>query len=84
MSIEHSPGETGPPPRRGPSVDIDPTAIVTGTAPDRQGRQFLNYSFHRTEASLHTRQDTPMFTRAKPPIDAIGAQLSNMDGPRRV
>ena len=42
--MEHSP-EGGPPPRRGPSVDLDPTGIVTGKSPDRQRRQFLNYSF---------------------------------------
>src|SRR5688572_4281080 len=48
-SMEHSPGDTGPPPRRGPSVDLDPTGIVTGKAPDRQRRQFLNYSFYRLD-----------------------------------
>jgi hypothetical protein len=47
--MEHSPGDTGPPPRRGPSVDLDPTGIVTGKAPDRQRRQFLNYSFYRLD-----------------------------------
>src|SRR5258705_1493696 len=54
MSMEHSPGGTGPPPRRGPSVDLDPTGIVTGKGPDRQRRQFLNYSFYRLD---------PMFRR---------------------
>ena len=49
MSTEHPPGETGRPPRRGPSVDVDPTGIVTGKAPDRQRRQFLNYSFYRLD-----------------------------------
>ena len=48
MSIEHSPEGTGPPPRRGPSVDLDPTGIVTAKSPDRQRRQFLNYSFYRS------------------------------------
>src|SRR4029453_4162781 len=43
--MEHSP--EGPPPRRGPSVDLDPTGIATGKSPDRQRRQFLNYSFYR-------------------------------------
>ena len=47
--MEHSPGDTGPPPRRGPSVDLDPTGIVTGKGPDRQRRQFLNYSFYRLD-----------------------------------
>src|SRR5215510_14034827 len=50
MSTESSNSErTGPPPRRGPSVDLDPTGIVTGKAPDRQRRQFLNYSFYRLD-----------------------------------
>jgi chlorite dismutase len=32
-----------------------------------------------TEASLYTERDTPMFTCAKAPIDAILAQLADMD-----
>ncbi|MEO5895266.1 MAG: chlorite dismutase family protein [Vicinamibacterales bacterium] len=52
--MEHSPKGTDPPLRRGPSVDLDPTGIVTGKAPDRQRRQFLNYSFYRLD---------PMFRR---------------------
>jgi chlorite dismutase len=48
MSTAHAPGDTGPPARRGPSVDLDPTGIVTGKAPDRQ-RQFLNYSFYQLD-----------------------------------
>ena len=47
--MEHPPAGTGPPPRRGPSVDLDPTGIVTGKSPDRQRRQFLNYSFYRLD-----------------------------------
>ena len=47
--MEHSPGGTGPAPRRGPSVDLDPNGIVTGKDPDRQRRQFLNYSFYRLD-----------------------------------
>ena len=49
MSMGHSPEDTGPPPRRGPSVDLDPHGIVTGKSPDRQRRQFLNYSFYRLD-----------------------------------
>ena len=49
MSTEHPPEGAGPPPRRGPSVDLDPTGIVTGKAADRQRRQFLNYSFYRLD-----------------------------------
>jgi chlorite dismutase len=47
--MEQPPAGTGPPPRRGPSVDLDPTGIVTGKSPDRQRRQFLNYSFYRLD-----------------------------------
>ena len=47
--MERSPDGTGPPPRRGPIVDLDPTSIVTGKSPDRQRRQFLNYSFYRLD-----------------------------------
>jgi hypothetical protein len=49
MSTENTPGQPGPPPRRGPSVDLDPTGIVSGKAPDRQRRQFLNYSFYQLD-----------------------------------
>src|SRR5258705_7991696 len=43
------PPPEGPPPRRGPSVELDPTGIATGKGPDRQRRQFLNYSFYRLD-----------------------------------
>jgi chlorite dismutase len=49
MNMDHPPEGPGPPPRRGPSVDLDPTGIVTGKSPDRQRRQFLNYSFYRLD-----------------------------------
>ena len=49
MSTDPSPERTGPPPRRGPSVDLDPTGIVAAKSPDRQRRQFLNYSFYRLD-----------------------------------
>jgi chlorite dismutase len=49
MSMGHSPEDTGPPPRRGPSVDLDPHGIVTAKSPDRQRRQFLNYAFYRLD-----------------------------------
>ena len=47
--MEHSPKGTDAPPRRGPSVDPDPTGIVAAKSPDRQRRQFLNYSFYRLD-----------------------------------
>ena len=52
MSTEHSPEGAAPPRRRGPSVDLDPTGIVTGKSADRQRRQFLNYSFYRLDPSF--------------------------------
>ena len=70
MSMEHSPGDTGPPPRRGPSVDVDPTGIVTGKGPDRQRRQFLNYSFYRLD---------PVFRRL-PANERRGPSSSNWCG----
>jgi hypothetical protein len=38
-----------PPPRRGPSVEADPTGIVTGKSPDRQRRQVPSFSFYRLD-----------------------------------
>jgi hypothetical protein len=35
MSAEHTPEGSGLPLRRGPSVDLDPSAIVTSKSPDR-------------------------------------------------
>jgi chlorite dismutase len=61
----HSPEDTGPPPRRGPSVDVDPHGIVTGKSPDRQRRQFLNYSFYRLD---------PVFRRL--PVDEQRAAVA--------
>src|SRR5687768_13241677 len=49
MNKENTAEGAGPPPRRGPSVDLDPTGIVTAKSPDRQRRQFLNYSFYRLD-----------------------------------
>jgi chlorite dismutase len=37
-----------------------------------------------TEASLYTQRDTPMFTCAKAPIEAILAQLANVESQRSV
>ena len=49
VASEPLPDRTGPPPRRGPSVDIDPTGVVSGKSPDRQRRQFLNFSFYKLD-----------------------------------
>jgi chlorite dismutase len=48
----HSPEDTGQAPRRGPSVELDPHGILTGKSPDRQRRQFLNYSFYRLDPAF--------------------------------
>ena len=80
--MEQSPkGIAEPSPRRGPSVDLDPTGMVTGKRSNRQRRQFLNYSFSRLD---------PVFRRqpsadhrgaerrdAQSLIDSIVAQLAN-------
>lgn len=47
--MDHSTPDAATPPRRGPAVDLDPTGCVTARAPDRQRRQFLNYSFYRLD-----------------------------------
>ena len=47
--MDHPPDGSSPPQRRGPSVDLDPTGIVTAKAADRQRRQFLNYAFYRLD-----------------------------------
>ena len=44
-----NPEDSSRPPRRGPSVNLDPNGIVTGKDPDRQRRQFLNYAFYRLD-----------------------------------
>ena len=52
MSTDHAPEPPGPPARRGPSVDLDPTGIVSAKGPDRQRRQFLNYAFYRLDPAF--------------------------------
>jgi chlorite dismutase len=42
----------GQPARRGPTVDLDPSGQVTGKAPDRAPRQFLNYAFYRVDPAF--------------------------------
>ncbi len=39
----------GPPARRGPMVDLDPSGQVGGREPDRASRQFLNYAFFKLD-----------------------------------
>jgi chlorite dismutase len=52
MSMERSPQATAPPVRRGPTVDVDPSGLATAKAPDRQRRQFLNFSFYRLDPAF--------------------------------
>jgi chlorite dismutase len=52
VASEPTPEPPGPPARRGPSVDLDPTGVVSGKSPDRQRRQFLNYSFYRLDPAF--------------------------------
>ena len=47
--MHDTPKAADSPPRRGPTVDVDPTGIVTAKPPDRQRRQFLHYSFYRLD-----------------------------------
>ena len=42
----------GPPARRGPSVDLDPSGQVGGKEPDRAERQFLNYAFYKLDPAF--------------------------------
>jgi chlorite dismutase len=39
----------GPPQRRGPMVDLDPSGQVSQKEPDRGRRQFLNYAFYKVD-----------------------------------
>jgi len=52
MSMDPPPDTAAPPPRRGPSVDLDPSGILSGKSPDRQRRQFLNYSFYTLDPAF--------------------------------
>ena len=50
--MTHQPESTapaGPPARRGPMVDLDPSGQVTGKEPDRATRQFLRYAFYKVD-----------------------------------
>jgi len=47
-----APASGGPPARRGPMVDLDPSGQVTGRDPDRGPRQFLNYAFYKLDPAF--------------------------------
>lgn len=42
----------GPPARRGPMVDLDPSGQVTAKEPDRSQRQYLNYAFYKLDPTF--------------------------------
>ena len=42
----------GPPARRGPTVDLDPSGQVTSKEPDRATRQFVNYAFFKLDSAF--------------------------------
>jgi chlorite dismutase len=52
MSQHTQPPQGGPPARRGPMVDLDPSGQVGQREPDRQPRQFLNYAFFKLDAEF--------------------------------
>src|SRR3954451_23986950 len=79
MSTDPPPGHTGPPPRRGPSVDLDPTGIVTGKSPDRQRRQFLNYSFYRLDPVFRRLPEEEQRTAAAGFVDLVRQWESSND-----
>jgi chlorite dismutase len=64
MHTDPPPERPDPPPRRGPSVDPDPTGIVTTKPPDRQRRQFLNYAFYRLDPLFRRLPDHEQRTAA--------------------
>jgi chlorite dismutase len=79
MSMEPPPERTGPPPRRGPSVELDPTGIVTGKSPDRQPRQFLNYSFYKLDPAFRRLPAEEQQAAATGFVEMVGRWESSED-----
>src|SRR4051794_5764193 len=52
MSESHGTPSAGPPPRRGPMTDLDPSGQVGQKEPDRAERQFLNYAFYKLDPAF--------------------------------
>jgi chlorite dismutase len=69
--MDHPPESTGQPPRRGPSVDLDPSGIVAGKPPDRQRRQFLNYSFYQLDPAFRRLPPEEQRTAAAGFVDLV-------------
>jgi chlorite dismutase len=70
--MEQNPKGTDPPPRRGPSVDLDPTGIVNAKPPDRQRRQFLRYAFYRLDPAFRRLPAEDQRAAGKEFIELIG------------
>ena len=52
MSESHATPPAGPPARRGPMTDLDPSGQVGQKEPDRAERQFLNYAFYKLDPAF--------------------------------
>jgi chlorite dismutase len=68
----------GPPARRGPMVDLDPSGQVTQKEPDRNNRQFLNYAFYKLDPAFRrlSREDV---AEAKREFAALAAKWHESD-----
>jgi len=51
-SAPKAPKPAGPPARRGPMVDLDPSGQVNQREPDRSQRQYLNYAFYKLDPTF--------------------------------
>ena len=68
----------GPPARRGPMVDLDPSGQVTAKEPDRARRQFLNYAFFKLDAAFR-RLDPGAKAAAKAEYTAVVQSWANRE-----
>jgi chlorite dismutase len=69
--MEQTTKGTESPPRRGPTVDTDPTGIVSGKPPDRQRRQFLHYAFYRLDPAFRRRPEAEQRDAGRQFIDLV-------------
>jgi chlorite dismutase len=72
-------GHSGPPTRRGPMVDLDPSGQVTGKEPDRQSRQFLNYAFFKTDPAFRRLPATEKAAARSEMVELVRAWESRDD-----
>jgi chlorite dismutase len=68
----------GPPARRGPMVDLDPSGQVTSKEPDRSTRQFLNYAFFKVDPAFR-RLDVESREGMKREYEAVINEWANRD-----